>query len=73
MQTTRNHRFLYRVTLRNAAGEQGTFLAEVNADLDETARRRVVAHEMNLGSIVKQIRRTNDKTVRRGDWFKRRY
>jgi hypothetical protein len=66
-------RFLYRVTVTNTLGKTGTFVAEATANLDETARRKIVAIEMKNGNQVRSIVVTDDRSKKPGDWLKRSY
>jgi hypothetical protein len=66
-------RFLYRVTVTNSQGRTGTFVAEATANLDETARRKIVAIELKAGNQVRSIVSTSDRAKKNGDWAKRSY
>lgn len=66
-------KFLYRVTVTNSQGKTGTFIAEATANLDESARRKIVASELKAGSQVRSIVSTSDHSKQPGDWMKRSY
>jgi hypothetical protein len=66
-------KFYYRVTLTTKTGKTGTFLAEVAANLDETARRTVIEKEASAGSRVRKVMPTQDLKPSEGEWYKRCY
>lgn len=73
MKPYRSRKFVYRVKVVLKDRQDGTFLAEVSADLDETARRKIVSKEMEAGGRVVSIQQTQDRTEQPGDWRKRSY
>lgn len=66
-------KFYYRVTLTTKKGITGTFLGEVAADLDETARRKIIQKELKDGGRVRKLFPTEDLAPREGEWYKRVY
>ena len=66
-------KFLYRVTKRAANGSSKTHVAEVHADLDETARRAIVHHIFAEGGTVHKIRPTESRRRQPGEAALKKY
>lgn len=65
--------FLYRVLEMDKRGKQRKHLAEVKADCDENARRKIVHTAMAEGGRVQMITATGDGSRYPGDSAKRTY
>jgi len=66
-------RYSYRVKMKNKSGDIGEFVADSHADIDETARRKIIAAELKIGNCVMLVTPTTDRTKKPGDWSRRSY
>lgn len=65
--------YLYRVEETNKKGQKLQHLAEVRADCDENARRKIVHVAMREGGSVQSIEMTDDVSRYPGEAAKRTY
>jgi hypothetical protein len=65
--------FLYRVLEMDKRGRQRKHLAEVKADCDENARRKIIHTAVAEGGRVQVITTTEDRSRYPGDSAKRVY
>ncbi len=73
MKKAKNTQFLYRVEQSDSKGKRKKYLAEVQSDLDESARRKIIHTIMAEGGSVKHIIPTDDHTRLPGETAKRVY
>ena len=66
-------RYFYRVVITDKRKKGKKYLAEVIAENDETARRKIVHQIMSEGGLVKAIMGTEDKGRYPGESSKRFY
>ena len=65
--------YLYRMEEVNKHGKQSKHLAEVRADCDENARRKIIHCSMSEGGHVRSIEWTEDTNKYPGESAKRIY
>ncbi len=65
--------YLYRVLERDKRGKQKYHLAEVRADCNENARRKIIHTALSEGGSVQVIEPTEDRSRRPGETAKRVY
>ncbi len=73
MKKAKRTMFLYRVEQSDSKGKKKKYLAEVQSDLDESARRKIIHTIMAEGGSVQTITPTDDQTRWPGETTKRVY